>query len=89
LNERILGNDEPVILDVREPNEFEICRIPNSVLIPLAEVEKRVHELDRSSEIVVHCKSGGRSAKAVKFLKEAGFEKVKNLKGGILAWRMM
>ncbi|MCH7755384.1 molybdopterin-synthase adenylyltransferase MoeB [candidate division KSB1 bacterium] len=86
LKAKITGEDTPYILDVREPHEFEICRIPNSVLIPLAEVEKRVHELDRSSEIVVHCKSGGRSAKAVKFLKEAGFEKVKNLKGGILAW---
>ena len=86
LKAKITGEDTPFILDVREPHEFEICRIPNSVLIPLAEVEKRVHELDRSSEIVVHCKAGGRSAKAVKFLREAGFEKVKNLKGGILAW---
>jgi len=86
LKAKIAGEDTPFILDVREPHEFEICRIPNSVLIPLAEVEKRVHELERSSEIVVHCKAGGRSAKAVKFLKEAGFEKVKNLKGGILAW---
>ncbi len=86
LKAKITGEDTPFILDVREPHEFEICRIPNSVLIPLAEVEKRVHELNRSSEIVVHCKAGGRSAKAVKFLKEAGFEKVKNLKGGILAW---
>lgn len=86
LKAKITGEDTPFILDVREPHEFEICRIPNSVLIPLAEVEKRVHELNRSSEIVVHCKAGGRSAKAVKFLREAGFEKVKNLKGGILAW---
>ena len=86
LKAKITGEDTPFILDVREPHEFEICRIPNSVLIPLGEVEKRVHELDRSSEIVVHCKAGGRSAKAVKFLREAGFEKVKNLKGGILAW---
>ncbi|TDI97961.1 MAG: molybdopterin-synthase adenylyltransferase MoeB [Caldithrix sp.] len=86
LKAKITGEDTPFILDVREPHEFEICRIPNSVLIPLAEVEKRVHELERSSEIVVHCKAGGRSAKAVKFLREAGFEKVKNLKGGILAW---
>lgn len=86
LNAKILGNDEPVIVDVREPHEFEICRIPNSVLIPLGELEKRVHELDRSRDIVVHCRSGARSAKAVKFLREAGFEKLKNLKGGILAW---
>ncbi len=86
LNAKILNQDELVILDVREPHEFDICRIPKSKLIPLAEVEKRVAELDRGSEIVVHCRSGARSAKAVKFLREAGFEKVKNLKGGILAW---
>jgi len=55
-------------------------------LIPLGELEKSVHELERSQEIVVHCRSGERSAKAIKFLREAGFEKVKNLKGGILAW---
>ncbi len=86
LNAKILNQDELVILDVREPHEFDVCRIPKSKLIPLAEVEKRVAELDRGSEIVVHCRSGARSAKAVKFLREAGFEKVKNLKGGILAW---
>ena len=86
LNTKILSKDEQVIIDVREPHEFDICRIPNSRLIPLGELEKSVHELERSQEIVVHCRSGERSAKAVKFLREAGFEKVKNLKGGILAW---
>jgi len=79
-------NGAPVIIDVREPHEFEICRIPQSTLIPLGQIETRVHELNREHDIVVHCKSGARSAKAVKFLKEAGFEKVRNLKGGILAW---
>ena len=67
-------------------HEYEICRIPNSKLIPLNELPTRVHELDRSRNIVVHCRSGARSAKAVKFLREAGFDKIKNLKGGILAW---
>lgn len=86
LNTRILGKDGPFILDVREPHEFEICRIPNSKLIPLGELATRVHELDRSWDIVAMCRSGARSAKAVKFLREAGFEKVKNLVGGILAW---
>ncbi|MCH8954469.1 hypothetical protein IIA28_04015 [candidate division KSB1 bacterium] len=83
---QILSKDEQVIIDVRAPHEFDICRIPNSRLIPLGELEKSVHELERSQEIVVHCRSGERSAKAIKFLREAGFEKVKNLKGGILAW---
>jgi adenylyltransferase/sulfurtransferase len=78
--------DDFVLVDVREPHEYQICRIPNSKLIPLGEVPKRVNELNTADEIVVHCKMGGRSAKAVEFLKQAGFRKVKNMKGGILAW---
>jgi len=75
-----------VLIDVREPHEYQICRIPGSTLIPLGEVPKRVHELDSASEIVVHCRSGQRSARAVEFLMKAGFQKIHNLKGGILAW---
>jgi adenylyltransferase/sulfurtransferase len=78
--------DRFVLIDVREPHEYQICRIPNARLIPLGELPKRVHELDSAEEIVAHCKSGMRSGKAVDFLKTAGFRKVKNLKGGILAW---
>ena len=82
-----MDRDEPVfILDVREPHEFQICSIPNSVLIPLGDLPKRVGELNAADDIVVHCKSGIRSAKAVNFLKTAGFTKLQNLKGGILAW---
>ena len=86
LNARILGNDAPFVLDVREPHESEICRIPNATLIPQNEVAQRRQELDPSAEIVVHCRSGVRSAKIVKLLRESGFQRVKNLKGGILAW---
>jgi adenylyltransferase/sulfurtransferase len=75
-----------VLIDVREPHEHQICRIPGSKLIPLGDLSKRVQELDSADEIVVHCKSGGRSAKAVEFLRKAGFGKAKNLQGGILAW---
>jgi adenylyltransferase/sulfurtransferase len=75
-----------VLVDVREPLEYQICRIPGARLIPLGELPKRANELDPSEEIVVHCKSGVRSAKAVEFLTKAGFGKVKNLQGGILAW---
>jgi len=75
-----------VLIDVREPHEFQICRIPGSRLIPLGEVPKRMHELDSAQEIVVHCRSGQRSASAVELLMKAGFRKVHNLKGGILAW---
>src|SRR5690349_17229581 len=75
-----------VLIDVREPHEYQICRIPGARLIPLGELPKRVNELNSADEIVAHCKSGVRSAKAVEFLKQAGFKKVKNMKGGILAW---
>jgi adenylyltransferase/sulfurtransferase len=78
--------DHFVLVDVREPHEYQICKIPNAKLIPLGEVPKRVHELDSADEIVAHCRSGIRSAKAVDFLRQAGFRKVKNMRGGILAW---
>ena len=78
--------DQFVLIDVREPHEYQICSIPNAKLIPLGDLPKRVNELDSADEIVAHCKSGMRSAKAVEFLKQAGFKKVRNMKGGILAW---
>jgi adenylyltransferase/sulfurtransferase len=82
-----LDRGEPVfILDVRNPEEYQICRIPGSVLLPLPQLPQRFGELPRDRELVVHCKSGVRSAKAVAFLKQQGFTKLKNLKGGILAW---
>ena len=75
-----------VLVDVREPHEFQICRIPGSTLIPLGDVPKRMHELSSADEIVVHCRSGIRSAQAVELLMKAGFRKIHNLKGGVLAW---
>ena len=78
--------DKFTLVDVREPHEFQICRIPGSVLIPLGELQKRLAELDPNSEIVAHCKSGARSGKAVDFLKQQGYKKARNMKGGILAW---
>ena len=84
---RLNVSEQPFILDVREPQEFQICRIPGSTLIPLGELASRLGELPNSDrDIVVHCKSGVRSAKAVRLLRERGFERVRNLKGGILAW---
>ena len=74
------------LVDVREPHEFDICRIPGSVLIPLGDVPARMNELDSAQEIVVHCRSGMRSARAVELLQKAGFRRIHNLKGGILAW---
>jgi molybdopterin/thiamine biosynthesis adenylyltransferase/rhodanese-related sulfurtransferase/molybdopterin converting factor small subunit len=78
--------DRFVLIDVREPHEYQICKIPYAKLIPLGDLPKRVNELNSADEIVAHCKSGVRSAKAVDFLKQAGFRKVRNMKGGILAW---
>src|SRR5579885_1352395 len=83
---RMDRGDQFVLIDVREPHEYRICNIPHAQLIPLGELPKRVKELNSADDIVVHCKSGMRSARAVEFLKQAGFRKVKNMKGGILAW---
>jgi adenylyltransferase/sulfurtransferase len=82
---RLDAGEDIYVLDVREPHEYQICNI-HGHLIPLGDLPKRVHELDSSLEIVVHCKSGARSAKAVDFLRQSGFKRVTNLTGGILAW---
>jgi adenylyltransferase/sulfurtransferase len=86
LKARMDRGDAPLIIDVRQPNEFEICRIPGAKLIPLNELPSRIQELDPSQEIVLQCKVGGRSAQATAFLRQRGFTKARNLAGGILAW---
>ena len=73
-------------IDVREPHEYQICSIPGTKLIPLGELPKRLNELDPNAELVAHCKSGVRSGKAIDLLKQSGFKKLHNMKGGILAW---
>jgi molybdopterin/thiamine biosynthesis adenylyltransferase/rhodanese-related sulfurtransferase len=78
--------DKTMILDVRNPEEIAICRIAGSIVIPLPELPGRLSELDQTIPMVVHCKSGARSAKAITLLQAAGFSQLKNLKGGILAW---
>ena len=78
--------DDFLLIDVREPEEYAIARIPGSRLIPRGTLPERVHELSSADDIVVHCKSGVRSGMAVDFLKQAGFRRVKNLVGGILRW---
>ncbi len=85
LKVRMDRKDDFVLVDVREPHEYQICHL-NGTLIPLGDLPSRVHELNSADDIVVHCRSGVRSGKAVDFLRKAGFRKVKNLKGGILAW---
>ena len=86
LKARIDTGRPPVILDVREPSEAAICSLPGSRLIPLGELPRRLGELDRGAELVVHCKSGARSAMAVALLREKGFTGAVNLTGGILQW---
>ena len=84
----MLSRGEPIsLVDVREPFEFEIARIGNSRLIPLATIPERVEEISRTSPTVLYCKSGMRSANAIEFLRSKGFDNLLNLDGGIDAWR--
>jgi molybdopterin/thiamine biosynthesis adenylyltransferase/rhodanese-related sulfurtransferase len=86
LKAKIDRKEQFVLVDVREPFEYDISRIPGSKLIPLGELPARLSELDSADDIVLHCKVGGRSAKALRILQEAGFRKLNNLQGGITAW---
>jgi molybdopterin/thiamine biosynthesis adenylyltransferase/rhodanese-related sulfurtransferase len=86
LKARLDRGDKFQFIDVREPNEYQIASIPGAKLIPLGDVPKRVGELDPNTEVIVHCKMGGRSAKAAEFLRQSGFKNVKNMLGGITAW---
>jgi adenylyltransferase/sulfurtransferase len=86
LKARIDKNDKFVLLDVRENFEWDIARIPGAKLIPLGELSSRMSELDSADEIVIYCKSGVRSATAVRHLQKAGFSKLLNVESGILAW---
>ncbi len=86
LKQRLERQEAVFILDVRNPEEYQICHIPGSTLLPLPALPQRFRELDPGREMIVHCKSGLRSQKAIQFLREQGFRNLKNLKGGILAW---
>jgi adenylyltransferase/sulfurtransferase len=85
LKAKLDAGDDVFLLDVREPHEYQICNLGGHV-IPPGELPARLNELDPSREIVAYCRSGARSARAVALLRQAGFTKVKNLAGGILAW---
>lgn len=86
LKKRIDAGEDLFVLDVRNPNEYQICRIPGTTLLPLPELANRYSEVPKDREVIVHCKMGGRSAKAIEFLKTQGYMKLRNLTGGILAW---
>jgi adenylyltransferase/sulfurtransferase len=86
LHDQRLRGDDLLLLDVRNMEEWQICHISGARLLPLGDLPSRIHELDSAREIVVHCKSGVRSARAVAFLLQSGFRKVRNLRGGITEW---
>lgn len=86
LKSRLDRGEKLFILDVRNPPEWHLCRLDGAQLIPLGELPHRFEELDREQEIIVQCKSGVRSQRAIAFLRQQGFTKLKNLQGGILAW---
>ena len=87
LNKRIDSGDDIQLIDVRQPDEYAFAKIAGAKLIPLGEVLTRKDEIDEKRETVIHCKMGGRSAKAIEMLKSAGYTgDLKNLKGGITAW---
>jgi rhodanese-related sulfurtransferase len=76
----------PVLLDVREPWEWNLCRLPGAILIPMGELSVRAEELDKNAEIVVICHHGVRSYHAARYLETVGFGDVINLSGGVAAW---
>lgn len=86
LDRRLKANDDLILIDVREPHESQICQIPGARLIPLGQLPARLHEFDSTREIAIHCKTGARSAQAVRAFQGAGFRRVKNVRGGIHAW---
>src|SRR6185436_8866338 len=87
LKARLDGGDDIQLIDVRQPDEYAFARIEGAKLIPLGEIMSRMNEIDASRETVVHCKMGGRSARAIQALEQAGFKgNLKNLIGGITAW---
>jgi adenylyltransferase/sulfurtransferase len=86
LKEKLDNGDRPVVVDVRDPHEWSIARLEGALLIPQDELPARMNELDSADEIVLYCRTGARSARALNLLRDAGFRRLKNLRGGINAW---
>lgn len=87
LKQKMDDGEEIQLIDVRQPDEYAFAKIEGAKLIPLGDILKRMDEIDETKETVVHCKMGGRSAKAIEAMQQAGFKgELKNLKGGITAW---
>lgn len=87
LKQRLDAGDDIQLIDVRQPDENAFAKIPGARLIPLGDIIRRMDEIDANRETVIHCKMGGRSARAIEALQRAGFKgELKNLRGGITAW---
>lgn len=86
LKEKMDKQESFILIDVREPHEFELCKIEGAILIPLGSLESELSQLDKSADYVIQCRLGGRSAKGVEMMKKKGFESVVNLAGGITKW---
>lgn len=86
LQQKIDAGDDFFLLDVREPFEREICKLQDDLVIPLNQLSENLNKLNTADDIVIYCRSGARSMKALNFLKDVGFTRLKNLKGGIIAW---
>ena len=80
------ARNNPVLIDVREPWEFELCRIPGASLLPMSTIPARVAELDDTADTVLICHHGGRSMQAAMFLQQQGFARLYNMAGGVAAW---
>ena len=85
LKQRLDAGDNLLLLDVREPYEYQIANL-GGTLIPMNDVPNRLAEIDRNRDVIVQCRSGARSQRVAEFLRQSGYEKVANLAGGILAW---
>lgn len=86
LKMRMDNSDSFLLLDIREPFEYEICRLPGAKLIPMGEIQNHLDELNNQQEVIVYCHAGVRSARVVAWLRQKGFVNAKNLAGGIDAW---
>lgn len=86
LDSKMKTKQRPYMLDVREPSEREICKLEDDKNIPLKDLPNRLSELNKDQEILIYCRSGGRSMQACQYLAEQGFTNVTNLTGGVLAW---
>jgi rhodanese-related sulfurtransferase len=86
LKQKMDGGEKPLLLDVREPHEYALADLPGAIKVPLQTLPKNLEKVPKDRDLVVYCRSGGRSANAVQFLRQVGFDKAVNLAGGINAW---